>query len=73
VVKTYGEENYFSADQLYHVAKVPTEKIYLIDDEKYTSILANLKKQWLSSLSSVLGLLKSLPNHNCHLLLNKQR
>jgi len=55
VVKTYGKENYFASDQLYHVAKDPKEKINLIDDEKYANILENLKKEMTIELKQRVG------------------
>jgi len=55
VVKTYGEENYFAADQLYHVAKDPTEKTNLIADKKYANILASLKQEMAIELKQRVG------------------
>jgi len=55
VVKTYGKENYFAADQLYHVAIDPREKVNLIADEKYAKILASLKEEMATELKQRAG------------------
>ncbi len=62
VVKTYGKENYFAVDQLYHVAKDPKEKRNLIDNAKYTKILASLKKELAAELKQRVGTFEEFTN-----------
>jgi len=55
VVKTYGKENYFAVDQLYHITKDPNEKVNLANEAKYSKILASLKKELATELKQRVG------------------
>lgn len=52
VVKTYGEKNYFSPDQLYRYSDDPKEKNNVINNPENKKILAELKQQLSHELKS---------------------